>query len=35
MQTGDAREKGFSFMDVGISRCELLNDMYATWSISQ
>lgn len=35
MQTGDAREKEFGFVDVGISRCEALSDMYATWSISQ
>lgn len=35
MQTGDAREKVFGFMVVGISKCEVLSNMYGTWSINQ
>ncbi len=35
MQAGDAKEKELNFIDVCISRCKVLSDMYGTWSISQ
>ena len=35
MQAGDAREKELSLMYVCISRCKVLSDIYATWSIGQ
>ena len=35
MQAGDAREKELRFMDVCISRCKMLSDIYARSSISQ